>query len=173
MADGTSKPVVLPLSRQHDRIDFSCGNATLDRYLKEFALQDARRRIAAPFVAVFESAPDKICGYYTLSAYAVRLGELPDSLAKRLPSYPRLPATLLGRLAVDLRHQGQSLGEFLLIDALNRAFEQSARIGAAAVVVDAIDDNAVAFYRHFGFPSLADAPRRLFLPMRDVAVLFK
>src|SRR5262249_684041 len=104
MADAAPEPVVLPLSRRHDRADFSCGNAILDRYLREFAFQDARRRIAAPFVAVFESAPSKICGYYTLSAYAIRLSELPDTLAKRLPSYPRIPATLLGRLAVDLRY---------------------------------------------------------------------
>ncbi len=173
MAGGQPNCVVLPLNRRHDRADFSCGSIILDRYLKEFALQDARRRVAAPFVAVAESAPDKIFGYYTLSAYAVRLAELPDNIAKRLPAYPRIPATLLGRLAVDLRYRGQGLGEFLLVDALKRAFEQSARIGAAAVVVDAFDDNAERFYRHFGFLALPDTPRRLFLPMRDIAALFK
>jgi GNAT superfamily N-acetyltransferase len=172
MPDDRPKRIVLALTRQHDRVNFSCGNTSLDRYLREFALQDARRRVAAPFVGVIDAEPRKICGYYTLSAFALALDELPADIAKRLPAYPRIPATLLGRLAVDRRYQGQRFGEFLLVDALRRSFEQSERVGAAAVVVDAADDAAEAFYRHFGFLAVPDTPQRLFLSMRQVAALF-
>ena len=172
MSGAPPKRLVSPLARQHDRTDFSCGNAALDHYLKEVAGQDARRRIAATFVAADAATPKKIAGYYTLSSYAVYPGEMPDELAKKLPAYPLIPSTLLGRLAVDLRCQGQGLGEFLLVDALRRALRQSSQIGAVAVVVDAIDDDAARFYRHFDFLSLPDKPNRLFLPMRTIARLF-
>jgi GNAT superfamily N-acetyltransferase len=165
--------LILPLAKQHDRRDFSCGNENLDRYLRELAWQDARRRVAAPFVAVSDADSTKIRGYYTLSSYSVNAGELPDKLAKRLPAYPRIPSTLLGRLAVDLRHQRQGLGEFLIMDALQRALEQSSQIAAVAVVVDAIDEQAARFYQHFDFLSLPDRPNRLFLPMSDISDLFK
>jgi GNAT superfamily N-acetyltransferase len=90
-----------------------------------------------------------------------------------LPRYPQLPATLLGRLAVDQGMKGRGLGEFLLMDALRRSLEASARIAAMAVLVDAKDDAAHAFYRHFGFLPLHEQPRRLFLPMKNVAGLFE
>lgn len=84
-----------------------------------------------------------------------------------------VPVRLLGRLAVDHRYSGQGAGEFLLVDALQRAFTQSSQIAAAAVVVDALDEVAAAFYRHFGFIPLPDQPRRLFLPMKTIADMFK
>ena len=77
-----------------------------------------------------------------------------------------------GRLSVDHRYQGQGIGEFLLIDALRRAYFQSSQIAAVAVVVDAIDEKAWRFYRHFGFIPLPDRPDRLFLPMKTIAALF-
>jgi GNAT superfamily N-acetyltransferase len=162
-----------PLRTDHDRTNFSCGNASLDRYLSEQAGQDLRRACAAPFVLVPGRDSTSILGYYTLSSYGIDAGELPADLARKLPRYPLIPATLLGRLAVDRRHQGQGIGEFLLMDALHRAWAQSAEVATAAVVVDAIDAGAAKFYQHFGFitfPSMAD---RLFLPMKTVATLFR
>ncbi len=126
-----------------------------------------------PFVLVSERGATSILGYYTLSSYGVDIGDLPADVARKLPRYPLIPATLLGRLAVDRRCQGQGVGEFLLMDALHRALLQSAEIAAAAVVVEAIDAGAAKFYQHFGFvafPSIAD---RLFLPMKAVAGLFR
>ena len=165
--------LVEPLGRQHDRASFSCGNPALDQYLKQLARQDARRHVAAPFVLVPEPGDKTILGYYTLSSFAVDLSDLPQDVARKLPAYPNVPVTLLGRLAVDQRHAGQGLGEFLLIDALHRAFTQSSQIAAVAVVVDAIDASAVRFYKHFNFIPFPDRQNRLFLPMQTIAVLFK
>lgn len=114
----------------------------------------------------------RVLGYYTLSASLVNTGELPDTLAKKLPRYPQLPVTLLGRLAVHESMKGQGLGQFLLLDALHRCLVAAANIAATAVVVDAKDDAAAAFYRRFGFAPLQAQPRRLFLPMKVVAGLF-
>ena len=107
------------LSRRHKRDNFDCGIDALDRYLKKQANQDIRRRIAASFVAVTEK--NVIVGYYTLSAFSINLPGLPADQIKKLPRYPVVPATLLGRLAVDLGYRGRRLGEFLLMDALARS----------------------------------------------------
>jgi len=168
-----SQWLVEPLGKKYDRAAFSCGNEILDRYLKELASQDARRRVAAPFIVVARTAPQTILGYYTLSSFGINLADLPADVARELPTYPIVPATLLGRLAVDQRHQGQGLGEFLLIDTLRRAFVQSSQIAAFAVVVDAIDEKAIGFYKHFDFLTLPDKPNRLFLPMKTIADLFR
>jgi GNAT superfamily N-acetyltransferase len=165
--------VMEPLRSDHDRASFSCGNASLDRYLKEQAGQDLRRGCATPFVLLPEVVETSILGYYTLSSYGVDVGELPADVAKRLPRYPLIPATLLGRLAADQRHHGQGVGEFLLMNALHRASVQSAEIASAAVVVDAIDERALRFYKHFGFIAFPSITGRLFLPMKTVADLFR
>ena len=164
--------LIEPLGRKHDRSAFSCGDPSLDHYLKEMAGQDARRLVAAPFVAVAANDPRPILGYYTLSAFGVDPGSLPAAVARKLPAYPLMPATLLGRLAVDQRYRGQGIGEFLLLDALHRSYVQSSQIAAIAVIVDAIDDRAARFYRHFNFIPLPDRPDRLFLPMKTIATLF-
>ncbi|HLW78647.1 MAG TPA: GNAT family N-acetyltransferase [Terriglobia bacterium] len=160
------------LRNDHDRASFSCGNASLDRYLKEQARQDLRRVCATTFVLTPERGSPSILGYYTLSSYGIDVGELPAEVAKKLPRYPLIPATLLGRLAVDRRYQGQGIGEYLLLDALYRALVQSAKIAAAAVVVDAIDAGAVKFYEHFGFVAFPSIASRLFLPMNTLGGLF-
>ena len=159
------------LGKNHDRTAFDCGSAALDRYLRQQARQDAEKNVAAPFVLT--APPDlRVLGYYTLSASLVNASELPDTLAKKLPRYPQLPVTLLGRLAVDESMKGQGVGQFLLLDALRRSVEAAANIAAMAVVVDAKDDAAEAFYRHFSFLPLHQQPRRLFMPMKTVAGLF-
>jgi GNAT superfamily N-acetyltransferase len=164
--------LIVPLAKQHDRAAFSCGNETLDRYLREIASQDARRHVAAPFVLIEQSSPKTILGYYTLSAFSVNLGDLSAEVARKLPSYPIVPATLLGRLAVDRRHHGRGIGELLLMDALRRVNEHSSQIATIAVIVDAIDQNAVEFYKHFGFIPFPDSTNRLFLSMQTIAALF-
>jgi len=165
--------MVEALGNEHDRAHFSCGNASLDHYLKEQAGQDLRRACATPYVLIQQRGSTSILGYYTLSSFGVDLGELPPDVVKKLPRYPLIPATLLGRLAVDRRYQGQGIGEFLLMDALYRAKAHSAEIAAAAVVVDAIDAGAAQFYKHFGFVPFPSITSRLFLPMKAVAQLFR
>lgn len=159
------------LRKQHDRSGFSCGVEPLDRYLKEQAGQDARKRVAAPFV-LCEGHSNKVLGYYTLSALSIDVGAWPPDIARRLPRYPIVPATLLGRLAVDQSRRGTGIGEFLLMDALRRALVASRQVAAVAVVVDAKDDRAASFYARYDFIPFADIPNRLFLPMGTVERLF-
>lgn len=141
----------------HDRSAFACGSEPLDRYFRERATQDMRRRMAYCFVAV--DASDAIAGFYTLAATSLVIDLLPPEQAKRLPRYPSVPAALLGRLAVSLDAHGRGLGGALVADALLRA--GSTDLAAYAMVVDAKDDAAVRFYMHLGFTPLAEAPRRL------------
>lgn len=162
---------VEPLGRQHNRSAFTSGVEPLDRYLREQAGQDARRRVAVPFV-LCEGKSEAVLGYYTLSALSVDVGAWPEDVVRRLPKYPLVPATLLGRLAVDTRLRGKGAGEHLLMDALRRALEASREVASAAVVVDAKDESAVSFYRRYGFIRFADEPRRLFLPMAVIEKLF-
>ena len=160
-----------PLGRHHDRAAFSCGKEPLDRYIKEQAGQDARRHYAAPFVLV-EKGKKNILGYYTLSSFGIHLEELPGEVAKKFPRYPLVPATLLGRLAVDEDHQGKGLGELLLMDALHRSLDQADVIGSTAVVVGAIDKEAYEFYKNFDFLPFPNRKDRLFLPMKTIRKLF-
>ena len=111
---------VEPLGKSHDREGFSCGSPPLDRYLRQQARQDAEKRVAAPFVLI-EPPASQVLGYYTLSASVVDASELPNTLARKLPRYPQLPVTLLGRLALDQGMKGRGAGEFLLMNALRRS----------------------------------------------------
>ena len=155
--------VIEPLGPRHDRAAFSCGEPALDRYLQRQASQDVRRRVARVFVAVGES-PAEVAGYYTLSAASFAKADLPADVARRLPHYP-VPAVLLGRLAIASSQQGQGLGESLLLDAIGRVVKASATVAVHAMIVDAKNDRARAFYERYGFMRFASVPRRLFLPI--------
>lgn len=157
------------LGPHHDRSRFDSGVEPLDRYLRTQAGQDARKNMAAPFVLVLPNGT--IGGYYTLSATSVTLAELPAQVAKKLPRYPLVPATLLGRLAVDRRHQGRGYGRFLLADALHRAVRSE--IASFAIIVDAKDESARRFYERESFLPFPDRPMKLFRSTADVAALFK
>lgn len=173
MGQGKKKPSysIEPLARRHGRENFSCGNEELDRYLKHQANQDAKRKVAAPFVLVEKTKP-QVLGYYTLSSYGILVEDLPEEIIKKLPRYPVIPATLLGRLAVDVNFQKQGLGELLLMDALYRSLNQANIIGSSAVVVEAKDKKAVAFYTKFNFLPFKECTHRLFLPMKTISKLF-
>lgn len=169
MGEGAA-PVIEALDvARHDRGGFRCGVEALDRYLHAQASQDARRRVAAPYVMV-RPPSTVVLGYYTLSNAAVRAAELPTNLVKNLPRYPVLPATLLGRLAVHETQRGEGLGGLLLLDALRRCLRSET--ASMAILVDAKDEVAVTFYRRHDFLPLAGQPRRLFLPMATIAKLF-
>lgn len=158
---------VEPLSRAHDRSGFRSGEPALDRYLAEQAMQDRRRLAAAAYVLV-EAAQPAILGYYTLSSAMVLLSVLADGVARRLPRYPEVPATRVGRLAVDERQRGRGLGGTLLMDAVRRCRAHANEIGSALVIVDAKNEAAVGFYRHFGFHAFRDRPMQLFLAMSEI-----
>ena len=152
------------LGPHHDCASFSCGEPTLDNYVRRQASQDARRRVARVFVAAGEPL-GQIAGYYTLSAASFQKDDLPTELARRLPHYP-VPAAVIGRLAVDLRNQGRGFGETLLLDAIHRVVRAGDTIGVYAVVVDALHHRASAFYERYGFAPFPSEPLRLFLPIR-------
>lgn len=130
-------------------------------------------RIAVVYV-LYDAVEDRIAGYYTLSSLIVERPQLPEDLKRGMAKYPLYPATLIGRLALDEECQGRGLGGRLLLDALGRALAGSRTVASYAVITDAIDERAQAFYEHYGFQPLSTAghERRLFLPMRTVEKLF-
>lgn len=159
---------VVPLGPDHDRSDFNCGNAALDRYLRVQAGQDLRRHAASVFVAE-DPATRAIAGYYSLSMAAVRLERLPPEVARQLPRYPQVPAVRLGRLAVHRDARGQGLGSHLLMDAIARSLRSE--VAWVALVVDAKDEAARAFYLRFGFCAFLDDPLHLWLQRQTLAQL--
>lgn len=161
MPDAVPPLVIERLAAHHARTGFRSGVEPLDRYLHTQASQDVRRRVSACFVAVDQTG--FVAGYYTLATSAVLLSDLSDEHAKRLPRYPTVPVARLGRLAVDVRWRGRGLGGALLWDAIERAAR--AEIAAYALLVDAKDDAAAAFYRRHGFLTLGSGMYTLFLPL--------
>jgi ribosomal protein S18 acetylase RimI-like enzyme len=158
----TASFVIAPLAVAHDRQTFSCGAEPLDRYLRTQATQDVRRYIANCFVAS-PLRSNAVAGYYTLSAASIPMTDLPAEQARKLPRYPVLPTALIGRLAVDRRYQGKQLGAALLFDAIARAIRADAAV--FALVVDAKDEAAARFYRHYGFEAFSGRAARMFLPV--------
>jgi GNAT superfamily N-acetyltransferase len=150
-----------PLQKQHDRRAFSCGEPTLDDWFRNRASQDSKRDLAQVFVAIDDELG--LVGFYSLSAFALQLDELPEDLASKLPRYSSIPAALVGRLARDLRSRGQRVGDILLADAINRVLATRKTLGVYAIVVDALNTMARGFYASFGFIALPTRPDRLFL----------
>jgi GNAT superfamily N-acetyltransferase len=155
---------------QHDRTDFSCGVDELDRYFRQQAGQDSRRLLANCFVAV-EPESRVVAGFYTLASTSIPLNELPDDVQRRLPRYPRLPAALIGRLAVDVRFKQRGLGTALLMDAARRALRSDPAV--FAVVVEAKDEGVASFYRRREFTSFIGEPLTLYAPLATLQRLFE
>jgi len=161
-----------PLQPNHDRSRFDCGVDSLNDYLKKQANQDIKKNLSLCFV-LFDDE-NIVKGYYTLSATSISKASLPDQLIKKIPKgYVDLPATLLGRLAIDNSIKGKKFGERLLIDALSRTCEVAKNnIGSMAMILDPINEDAVSFYKHYGFIQLPDSGK-MFLPMKTIEKLFK
>ena len=159
------------LHSTHKKTDFSCGKDILDNYFIHQASQDVKRKLSACFVKIdFETG--LIQGYYTLANSSIPLHLVPAELQIKLPkSYVSIPATLLGRLAIDLRYQGKGIGKLLLMDALYRSYENSNHMGSFAVVVDPLDLEAENFYLRYGFIKLPDSGKML-MAMKTLKDLF-
>jgi GNAT superfamily N-acetyltransferase len=162
--------VTTRLAGNHDRASFTCGVEPLDRYFRQQASQDIRRRIASCFVLT-DGATGVIAGYFTLAATHILLPELPAAMTARLPRYPTVPAALLGRLAIATAFQGRKLGSVLLGDAVTRA--ASADLATFAMVADPKDDTARRFYEHHGFANLRSMGERMFIPMAVALGFFR
>lgn len=170
MTHSLSSPFSFEPLGDHDRSSFACGVPELDGYFQFQAGQDARRKVAAPFVMTDQSG--RILGYYTLSSYGIRLNELPAAIARKLPKYPLLPATLLGRLAISRDYQRQNLGRLLLMDALHRSWKATQNVASVGVVAEAFDEGARQFYLRHEFISVEDHPRKLFMAMTTIQRAF-
>ena len=152
------------LAKHHDVSSFDCGKPSLNDWLHRFALTNQQNDSARTYIS---HRAGKVVGYYSLSAGSVRKEESPTRIAKGLAQHP-IGVILLARLAVDHTEHGAGLGKILLMDALSRALAASDAIGARAVLVHALDEDAVAFYKKFGFePSPLD-PKQLMLLMKDL-----
>jgi hypothetical protein len=159
-----------PLSEQHGRAAFSCGNEALDHYFRGDPIrQDVSRRVTNAFVLT----PDGkfVAGFYTLSPISILCMDLPSSLQKKLPKRP-IGATLIGRMGRDLSLRGKGIGEMLLMDALHKAWQASKLVSCWAAVVDA-KEGARDFYIEYEFTPFATQPDRLFLLMKKIDLMFE
>ena len=163
--------LTVPLDPSHKKDQFNCGRILLDNYLHMQAKQDVKRKLSTCFVLA--DTDNHVKGYYTLSSASIRRNLLPEAFIKKLPpAYHDLPATLLGRLAIDTIYKGNGLGELILIDALKRSYESSINsIASIAIIVSPIDEDAVKFYEKYGFILLPDS-HKMFIPMGTVFKLF-
>jgi GNAT superfamily N-acetyltransferase len=158
------------LSGTHVRDHFRCGQSSLDDYIRKFAGQHSRKNVGRTFVAVAPGAR-QVLGYYTLSSSSVAFEHAPPKIQQKLPRYP-IPVALLGKLGVDQSVQGQGLGGFLLMDALQRIVEVAEEIAIFAVEVHALNASAEAFYLKYGFQPFQEQPSHLFLPLVTIKNLF-
>jgi GNAT superfamily N-acetyltransferase len=150
-----------PLGKRHDRATFSSGQPDIDDWFQRRASQDEKRNVARVFVAIDDELG--IIGFYGLSSYTLALADLPEEIARKLPRYDAIPAARIGRLAREERARGRGVGELLLADAVRRILGAGRSVAVFAIVVDAKDDRAAAFYRRFGFQPFPLQPSRLFL----------
>jgi GNAT superfamily N-acetyltransferase len=148
--------------------DFTCGKQPLDDFLKQRAIKNEGKS-ARTYVDCSAAGEDAgaVVAYYSLAAGAVTHDEAPAWAKRNMPN--PIPVFVLGRLAVDLRHQGKGLGKALLKEGIQRTLEASRTIGARALVVHAIDDEAVDYYTPFGFQRFPTDSRTLFLPVETLA----
>ena len=155
-----------PLGK-HDRAAFSCGVAALDDWFRLRAGQDEKRNVARVFAAIDDR--HGVVGFYSLSSFTLAIADLPPEYEKRLPRYGAIPAALIGRLARDERVRGEGVGDLLLADAVRRVIGASRSLAVFAIVVEAMDERAAAFYRDFGFEPFPSRPLRLFMPASEAA----
>jgi GNAT superfamily N-acetyltransferase len=155
---------IVKLHRTHNVEQFTCGQPELDRFLIRHALQAQQSNSSQTYVALSDS---EVVGFYTIVAGEVQHPQAPQRVVKGMSRHP-IPLLVLARLAVHSNAQGRGLGSGLLLDALGRTLQVADVIGVRALAVHAKDDQAAAFYRHFGFvPSPTDA-RHLFMIIKDI-----
>lgn len=153
-----------PLSSQHKREDFDCGVEELNRFLKQFALQNQKKHFVRTYVG---TDGDKIVGFYSLAFGEARRESAPEFMVKGAGRY-KLPAIIIGRLAVAASEQGKGIGVGLLKDAVLRAKQAEEIGGLRVIIVHAKDDAAKAFYSKYGFIESLDDPMTLFFPIEHL-----
>lgn len=158
-----------PLTAAHDVSPFTCGKPALDHWLKTRALSNQDKGFTAVLV-VHEAG--RVVGYYGLAPGAVVPGILPRSVRSGQPPDP-VPCLLLGQLATDVDWAGRGIGTGLVKHALERCVAASKLVGGRALMVNAVDDEAAAFWRRRGFLPSRDEPLILFRSIADIAASTK
>ncbi|HVO02424.1 MAG TPA: GNAT family N-acetyltransferase [Candidatus Cybelea sp.] len=154
-----------PLTAAHDVSDFSCGKPALDHWLKTRALANQEKGFTAVMV-VHEAR--RVVGYYGLAPTAVVPNALPRSIRTGQPPDP-VPCLLLGQLATDAGWVGRGVGTGLLKHALERCVTAAGLVGGRALMVNAVDAEAAAFWRRRGFAPSRDDPLVLFRSIAAIA----
>ena len=156
---------IVPISEGGQLSTFDCGVCELNEWLQKHSRAGAKSGSAQTFVAV--GSKDEIIGYYALTVQSVTAKTAPSRMSKGMPRHP-IPVILLARLAVDEEFKGQGIGVGLLKNALLRCLNASKEMGVRAVIVDAKNDAARLFYKHFNFAPFPDDSDRLFLLIKDL-----
>jgi len=151
-----------PFNATHDVSAFDCGKPALTDWLRVQALRNEGKASRTYVVC----SGNRVIGYYALAAGAVERVRASTNLARNTPD--PIPVLVLGRLAVDQAFHGRRIGEGLLRDALRRCLNASREIGARAVLVHALDDDAAGFYLSYGFKAFPAEARTLYLLMSQI-----
>ncbi|HXC54242.1 MAG TPA: GNAT family N-acetyltransferase [Rhizomicrobium sp.] len=154
-----------PLTERHDLSSFSSGKPALDNWLKQRALSNQQKSFSA-VVVVCDGA--RVVGYYALAPAALSPASFPRSVRTGQPPNPQ-PCILLGQMAVDSFWSDQGIGMSLLRHAYGRAVDAAMLIGGRVLLVNAVDDEAYAFWQRRGFLPTRDSVNTLYLPISDVA----
>lgn len=164
--------LVIRRLEEHDEAgNFDCGDEALNHFLKRHAWNNqAKSSIGITYVAVDESAPRAVLGYFTLAMASVAREAFPKKYVRGLPPYD-LPLILLGRLAVDRRFAGRGLGHSLISEAFRISLRVADEVGCRCMVTDAYRES-IGWYARYGFVPIEGAaengPQRMFLDIRTV-----
>lgn len=158
-----------PIESADDLAGFECDEPALTAFLQRRALKNEGRGASRTYVVCAATGDDagRVVAYYSLSMGSMPRDALPGAMRRNMPEM--MPVALVGRLAVDRRHVGNRLGQDMLMEAIRRSLEAARHVGTSALVVQAISDRAVAFYRRFGFMPTLDEPMTLYLPLKVAA----
>ena len=148
-------------------MNFDCGEQSLNNYIQNYARSNSKEDISQTHV-LFDDKERKIVSYFSTCNYSVQK----ESLASKFGvPVKQIPATLIGRLAVDSSYKGNGYGAITLVEALGQIRTISKVTGIKIVVVDALNASAVSFYKQFGFIEFDDDPMRLFISMSIIDTL--
>ena len=155
-----------PLHRQHDTASFSSGNPSLDSWLDKIALQAGYSQTSRTFVLLDPQSPNKVIAYYSMASASLATEDALDRINSGAGSTP-IPCVVLARLAIDKNWQAKGLGKLLVRDAIQRIRRLQKELGIRALLIHAIDDQAINFYQHLGFKASSFNPRLLMALLKD------
>lgn len=157
---------MIALERSHEVASFDCGQPLLNRWLQTIASQHQKNGMSKTFVAVDELDPGVILGFFTMALRTpTRRDELPPEFQRKLTQ--QVPGFNLARLGVSVKRQGEKLGSFLLLEAMEKAYRASQNVGGYALFVDA-KDGLASFYEYFNFKPLISDPNILVMPIASM-----